>query len=195
MKPILRRLQRSLDFFDGEPLGILELGVVIELDFLAVGQGLADGTDHEVVWVGPWLGGVYYDAADADAGLFPGLAADGFFEGLGGLAETGEGAVEVRGPAALAAEEEVGPGGVEDRHDHGGVWGILVGYAGKVGMRGVWYQFGGTGEVSLWACCQGQEECLQQCCGLPFGRHRAGARMAHHLETFGTPCRIEDMSA
>lgn len=144
MKPILRRLQRSLDFFDGEPLGVLELGVVVELDLLAVGQGLADGADHEVVWVGPWLGGVYYDAANADAGLFPGLAADGFFERLGGLAEAGEGAVEVGGPAALAAEEEVRPGGVEDRHDYGGVWGVLVGHAGEGGMRG----FGtGSGEL------------------------------------------------
>lgn len=108
------------DLLDREPLGDVEL-LVVELDGLAAGDGLADGADHQARGVGPRLGGVDDDAADLDARLLPDLAPDALLEGLARLEEAGEGAVEMGRVARLAAEEDPLAVRGDDGGDHGGV--------------------------------------------------------------------------
>lgn len=60
-------------------------------------------------------------AAELHAGLFPHFATDGFFDGLGGLDESRQSAVPVRGPALLPPQQHARRVGRDDRHDDGGV--------------------------------------------------------------------------
>ena len=91
------------------------------------------------------------DAADEDAGFLVDFAPDGFFDGLGGFGEAGEGGEPVGGPALLAAEEEFISLGVHYGHDDGGVG---AGEAEVADSRpgGAGGAVEGVGDVLWWAC-------------------------------------------
>lgn len=94
---------------------------MLQHDFLAAGDGLGDGTDHQAGRVGPRLGGVEDDAAEQDAGLFPHFAADGFLGAFGRFDEAGEGGVPAWRPALLAPDQDAARVGGDDGHDDGGI--------------------------------------------------------------------------
>lgn len=143
--------QRARDLLDGEPTGILKLGVVPEIDdgvgVRAGGAGagagagayLADGADHEAGGEGPRLRAVDGNACHGDTGLFPYLAPHGVLDRLGRLDEAGEGGVEARGPAGLAAEQHAVAVGAQDGSDDGWVSAreAEVGHGGAGGALGL----------------------------------------------------------
>lgn len=143
-QPTHPKPQRLPRFLERHPPGILQLGIIPQVDLLPRRRRLADGANHQVRGIGPGLSGMDDDATELDARLLPDLAPHRLLDRLGGLAEAGERGVPVRRPLVLPAEQDLGGVGGDDRHDDGGVGAregqvrdALAGGAGRpVGGRG-----------------------------------------------------------